>query len=152
MLPSSTSYMHHHHDIHTPTWRLGLPPVDRVGTVQTPHPSSHTSSCPIPIRVPERFTNRLQTMGGSWLHDGAGDSQVSAHLQVAKRFWERRELIFPQVPVREDEQGEACVLLALECLVAHRGRATPGAATPARRSAHLVQALSVVPTQICFSS
>ena len=106
MLPSS-SYMHHHHDVHTPTWRLGLPPVDRVGTVQTPHPSSHTSSCPIPIRVPERFTNRLQTMGGSWLHDGAGDSQVSAHLQVAKRFWERRELIVVQAPVREDEQGEA---------------------------------------------
>ena len=46
-------------------------------------------------------------MGGSWLHDGAGDSQGSAHLQVAKRFWERRELIVVQGPVREDEQGEA---------------------------------------------
>ena len=46
-------------------------------------------------------------MGGSWMHDGAGDSQVSAHLQVAKRFWERRELVVAQAPVREEEQGEA---------------------------------------------
>ena len=41
------------------------------------------------------------------MHAGAGDSQGFAHLQVAKRFWERRELIVVQPAAREEEQGEA---------------------------------------------